>query len=59
MNPQLKARIEEKDVWTFPECVGLSSEFGIKVRAVIAFIMMSGKTFVEEPGTEATTSPRE
>lgn len=58
MNPELVKRIDSRDTWTFDECLGLASEFGIKPRAVIALVMMNGKTYVELPadssqGTDA------
>ena len=47
MNPRLEERIEAHDTWTFQECVGLAAEFNMKTRAVIALVMMKGKTYVD------------
>ncbi len=47
MDPELKARIESKDTWTFPECLALGSEFGIKTRFVVAMVMMLGRNYVD------------
>lgn len=55
MNPDLEKRIAEKDNWTFQECVGLAAEFSIKTRAVIAFVMMQGKNYIDR-GTSSSPS---
>lgn len=47
MNPELVARIAAKDTWTFRECVGLASEFNLKPRYVIAFLLSQGKTYID------------
>ena len=57
MNPDLEKRIAEKDDWTFPECVGLATEFSIKTRAVIAFVMMQGKNYIEGGTTGSNSDP--
>ena len=58
MNPEVVKRIEAQERWTFPECVGLASEFGMKTRAVIVAVMMYGKTYVEDPsGASSDDSP--
>ena len=43
----LEERIDEQDIWTFAECLGLSSDYGTKVRIVIASVYARGKTYVE------------
>ena len=57
MNPELEKRIAEKDDWTFPECVGLATEFSLKTRAVIAFVMMQGKNYIDGPTTDNLSDP--
>lgn len=47
MNPELRDRIESQAVWTFPECLALAAEFGLKTRFVVAMIMMLGRTYVD------------
>ena len=47
MKPGLEQRIAEKENWTFSDCVGLATEFGLKTRAVIAFIMLQGKNYID------------
>ena len=49
MNLELEKRIAEKDDWTFPECVGLASEFSMKTRAVIAYVVIQGKNYIDGP----------
>jgi len=56
MKPELEKRIAEKDDWTFDECVGLAQEFGMKTRAVIVYIMMVGKNYVEKSEAVADDS---
>ncbi|MBM4206121.1 MAG: hypothetical protein FJ194_18560 [Gammaproteobacteria bacterium] len=45
MNPELKSQIESQAIWTFPECIALAAEFGLKPRFVVAMIMMLGRTY--------------
>ena len=52
MKPGLEQKIAEKDSWTFSECVGLAAEYGMKTRAVIAYVMLQGKHYIDGP--EAT-----
>ena len=47
MDPKLKARIEEKEDWTFRECVGLASEFNLKPRYIIGFVLSLGKNYID------------
>ena len=49
MHEALIKRIETQETWTFQECVGLAAEFSMKTRAVIAFVMMQGKDYVDGP----------
>ena len=49
MNPELEKRIDDKDDWTFPECVGLASEFSMKTRAAIAYVIIQGKNYIDGP----------
>ena len=45
MNAELERRIDARDAWTFPECLGLAAEFNTKVRLVVALVMMKGKRY--------------
>ena len=47
MRPTLEARIDAQDSWTFHECLGLSAEYNIKVRAIIAMVYVRGKVYVD------------
>ena len=47
MDPELKTRIESRETWTFPECLALASEFGLKTRFVVAMVMMLGRRYVD------------
>lgn len=38
-------RIEEQEVWTFEDCLGLASEFNMKPRMIIAMVMAAGKQY--------------
>ena len=59
MNPELEKRIDAKDTWSFRECVGLASEFNLKPRYVIAFILSKGKNYIDhEEKTGEEKSPR-
>ncbi|MDA0978156.1 MAG: hypothetical protein O3B72_06345 [Proteobacteria bacterium] len=61
MNEELFKRIDAKEVWTFHDCVGLASEFGTKTRAVIGYVFMRGKQYVEshDEKPESTSPPAE
>lgn len=43
----LQERISQQDSWTFSECIGLSTDYNMKVRMVIAMVYATGKTYVE------------
>ena len=45
--PSLQERISEQDAWTFSECLGLATDYNMKVRMVIAMVYAAGKTYVE------------
>jgi hypothetical protein len=47
MEPTLEERIDEKDIWTFRECLGLASEFNVKVRMVVVIVLARGKNYVD------------
>jgi len=47
MQKTLEQRIDEQDVWTFSECLGLAADYGTKVRMVIVSVYARGKTYVE------------
>ncbi|MEM7219507.1 MAG: hypothetical protein AAF515_14160 [Pseudomonadota bacterium] len=47
MTKTLEQRIDEQDVWTFQECLGLASEYGMKVRAVVVIVLSRGKEYRE------------
>jgi hypothetical protein len=43
----LEERIDQKDTWTFRECLGLAAEFNVKVRAVVVTVLARGKNYVD------------
>ena len=43
----LEERIDEKDTWTFRECLGLAAELNLKVRLVVATVFARGKNYVD------------
>ena len=45
--PTLEQRIDRQEQWTFTECLGLASEFNMKVRAVVVTVMVRGKRYVD------------
>ena len=47
MKLTLDQRIDQKDTWTFRECVGLASEFNVKVRVVVVNVFARGKNYVD------------
>ncbi len=47
MNNELERRIDEKDVWTFKDCLGLASEFSTKTRFVVAMVLARGKDYID------------
>lgn len=47
MDPELLRRIHTQDTWTFPECLALGAEFGVKTRFIVALVMMQGKHYVD------------
>lgn len=47
MEMTLEERIDQKDTWTFRECLGLASEFGIKVRVVVVTVLARGKHYID------------
>ncbi len=47
MELTLAERIAQQEVWTFQECLGLSAEFGVKVRVVVVTVLASGKQYVD------------
>jgi len=47
MKKTLEQRIDEQEVWTFAECLGLAADYGTKVRMVIVSVYARGKTYVE------------
>ena len=47
MNGELERRINEKDQWTFRECLGLASEFKTKTRFVVAMVLAQGKDYID------------
>jgi len=56
MQKTLEQRIDEQEVWTFSECVGLASDYGTKVRMVIANVYARGKTYVERDLVDSNNS---
>lgn len=53
MSKTLEQRIDEQDVWTFSDCLGLAAEYGTKVRMVIVMVYARGKTYVERDLTDS------
>ena len=47
MNGELERRINEKDQWTFKECLGLASEFKTKTRFIIVMVLAQGKHYID------------
>ncbi len=47
MNGELERRINEKDRWTFKECLGLASEFKTKTRFVVTMVLAQGKNYID------------
>lgn len=47
--------IDEQEVWTFSDCLGLSADYGTKVRMVIVMVYARGKTYVERDLKEQST----
>ena len=45
--PSLQERIQEQDSWTFSECLGLATDYNMKVRMVIAMVYAAGRSYVE------------
>lgn len=45
--PTLEERIDQKDTWTFRECLGLAAEFNVKVRIVVVTVLARGKNYVD------------
>lgn len=45
--PSLRERIRQQESWTFSEVLGLSGDYDMKVRMVIAVVYAEGKTYVE------------
>jgi hypothetical protein len=50
MSEDLDERIQSQDEWTFRECVGLASEFGLKARTVVVMVLGAGKRYVDGEG---------
>jgi len=47
MKLTLEERIDQKDTWTFRECLGLATEFNVKVRVVVVTVLARGKNYVD------------
>lgn len=47
MNKLLEDRILSQASWTFRECVGLASEFNLKPRYVIGFVLALGREYID------------
>jgi hypothetical protein len=56
MNNELERRINEKDQWTFRECLGLASEFQTKTRFVVAMVLAQGKNYLD--GDDSSTKTK-
>jgi hypothetical protein len=56
MNGELERRINEKDQWTFRECLGLASEFKTKTRFVVTMVLAQGKNYVD--GDDSSTKTK-
>ncbi|HIG40142.1 MAG: hypothetical protein ABGY96_14015 [bacterium] len=55
MNDELERRIDEKDVWTFKDCLGLASEFSTKTRFVVATVLARGKEYIDGGDSASVT----
>lgn len=56
MKLTLEERIDQKDSWTFRECLGLAAEFNVKVRVVVVTVLARGKDYVDgNLGTRGST----
>ena len=47
MNKELERRIDEKEEWTFKECLGLAADFNLKTRLVVTMVLARGKNYVD------------
>ena len=56
MNGELERRINEKEQWTFRECLGLASEFKTKTRFVVAMVLAQGKNYLD--GDDSATKTK-
>ncbi|MEQ8691863.1 MAG: hypothetical protein RIC89_13645 [Pseudomonadales bacterium] len=52
MKATLEERIDQQERWTFHECLGLATEYNVKVRVVIVTVFARGKEYIdgEAPG---------
>ena len=57
MNDELERRINEKDQWTFKECLGLASEFSTKTRFIVAMVLAQGKIYID--GSDSSTKTKD
>ena len=47
MKLTLEERIDQKDTWTFRECLGRAAEVKVKVRMVVVTVVARGKNYVD------------
>jgi len=55
----LQQRIDQQDTWTFSECLGLASDYNMKIRMVIAMVYAAGKTYVERDLQSSATKSQD
>ncbi len=49
----LEERIDQQETWTFHECLGLSTQYNVKVRAIIAMVYQRGKHYIDSSTSES------
>ena len=55
MTQSLEERIDAQERWTFRECVGLASEFGLRTRMVVVTVLARGKDYGEQDDEKPKT----
>ncbi len=57
MTQSLHDRINQQCEWTFRECLGLATEFNVKVRVVVATVLAQGKHYIDREEIESDSDP--
>ena len=47
MELTIEERIDQQDSWSFRQCLGLASDFDVKVRMVVVMVLARGKNYVD------------